>query len=519
MLLDGVDAICEVPEDRWKANAVYDPHPATQGKTVSRHGGFLTEIDLFDPYFFGISPREAIRLDPQQRLLLEVTWDAIENAGIPRSRFVGSRTGVFIGVCTDDYITLERLNPANIDMYVGTGGSRGSTAGRLSFAYGLTGPTMAVDTACSSSLVALHAACNSLQEGDCEMALAGGVNVILHPGTAIAFSQANMLSPDGRCKAFDSRANGFVRSEGAGVVILKPLARAIEAGNPIYAVIRGTASNNDGSSSPFMTPSREGQAALLRHAYERAGVAPQSIQYVEAHGTGTAVGDPVEIGAISDVIAVGRSRDQACIVGSCKTNIGHGEAAAGVAGLIKTVLCLQHKVIPPNLHFLNPNPNIPWEALPLSIPTQVTPWPLTQGPARAGVNSFGISGTNAHVVLEESPAENTQIQDTPQLGAEVLCLSGHTPDVLKVVAASYQKVCGDSNATLHDLCYSAAVRRTHHEHRLAVVGSSREEIREKLESFLVGDSLPGINLGTSSAPANARPVLVFSGSGSHWPGM
>jgi acyl transferase domain-containing protein len=316
MMLEGVDAISEVPPDRWDVEMFYDPRPATPCKIVTRNGGFLEGIDRFDPYFFGISPREAVRMDPQQRLLLEVTWEAMEYAGIPRERFVGSHTGVFVGVCTDDYITLERGDFKNIDIYLGTGGSPGSTAGRLAYTYGLSGPSAAIDTACSSSLVAVHQACTALQQGDCDMALAAGVNVVLHPGTAVAFSQANLLSPDGRCKAFDSRANGFVRSEGAGVVLLKPLAAALRDGDPVYAVVRGTASNNDGCSSPFMTPSRTGQAALLRQAYDRAGIAPSGVQYLEAHGTGTPVGDPVEIGAIADVIAPGRSPGDRCVVGS-----------------------------------------------------------------------------------------------------------------------------------------------------------------------------------------------------------
>ncbi|MGI8509199.1 MAG: SDR family NAD(P)-dependent oxidoreductase [Gemmatimonadaceae bacterium] len=523
MMLDGVDGITEVPASRWDVDALYDPRPATPCKVMTRCGGFLDDIDRFDPYFFGISPREAIRMDPQQRLLLEVTWEAMENAGIPRERFTGSHTGVFMGVCTDDYITLQRGDLRNIDIYMGTGGSRGSTAGRLAFVYGLTGPTAAVDTACSSSLVAVHQACNSLQQGDCDMALAGGVNVVLHPGTAVAFSQANMLSPDGRCKAFDSRANGFVRSEGAGVVLLKPLARALADGDPVYAVIRASASNNDGSSSPFMTPSRTGQAELLRHAYERAGVGPETVQYVEAHGTGTEVGDPVEVGALADVIGAGRGANQPCILGSSKTNIGHTEAAAGVAGLIKAVLCLQNKVIPPSLHFVTPNPNIPWEDLPFRVPTVATPWPGDGMPARAGVNSFGISGTNAHVVLEEAPQqqeprEHTQRSHQP---AEILTLSAHSPEVLESVAASYRyMLCnGEQDSSLRDLCYSAAVRRTHHEYRLGVVSRSREELKQKLDGFLSGEMLPGTVKGAASADSEQQPVFVLSGIGTQWPKM
>ncbi|HET7550229.1 MAG TPA: SDR family NAD(P)-dependent oxidoreductase [Gemmatimonadaceae bacterium] len=538
MMLDGVDGIVEVPANRWDVDMFYDPRPATPCKVVTRCGGFLEEIDRFDPYFFGISPREAIRMDPQQRLLLEVTWEAMENAGLPRERFMGSHTGTFIGVCTDDYITLERGDLANIDIYLGTGGARGSTAGRLAYLYGLSGPTAAVDTACSSSLVAVHQACYSLLQGDCDMALAGGVNVVLHPGTAIAFSQANMLSPDGRCKAFDSRANGFVRSEGAGVVLLKPLGAALEDGDPVYAVIRATASNNDGSSSPFMTPSRSGQAELLRQAYDRAGVPTESVQYVEAHGTGTAVGDPIEMGALSDVLGAGRSIVRPCIVGSSKTNIGHTEAAAGVAGLIKAVLCLHRKTIPPNLHFITPNPNIPWDELPFRVATETMPWPEHDGPARAGVNSFGISGTNAHAVLEEAPprsesrssaARNRRsAEPSPHErcgerdgSAELLLLSAHTAESLEAIAASYRDRTRDaeSEASLRDICYSAAVHRTHHEYRVGFVSRSRAELGEKLDAFLAGEPQPGIVKGEASVGGGMRPIFVFSGIGTQWPGM
>ncbi|MEO7360050.1 MAG: SDR family NAD(P)-dependent oxidoreductase, partial [Gemmatimonadaceae bacterium] len=548
MMLNSVDAISEVPASRWDVDAFYDPRPATPCKIVTRNGGFLEDIDRFDPYFFGISPREAIRLDPQQRLLLEVTWEAMEHAGIPRNQFAGSHTGVFMGVCTDDYITLERGDLRNIDIYLGTGGSRGSTAGRLAFAYGLSGPVAAVDTACSSSLVALHQACNSLRLGDCDMALAGGVNVVLHPGTAVAFSQANLLSPDGRCKAFDSRANGFVRSEGAGVVLLKPLAKAVVDGDPVYAVIRATASNNDGSSSTFMTPSRTGQAELLRVAYERAGVAPNCIQFVEAHGTGTEVGDPIEVGALSDVLASGRAADEVCYLGSAKTNLGHLEAAAGVAGLIKAVLCLHNRVIPPNLHFLTPNPGIPWTELPFRVPTSVTPWPEDGRPARAGVNSFGISGTNAHVVLEEAPSANANAPAATPAASRphVLLLSGHTPETLQAIAASYQIIASlgaGANAamiagsdvvtemgagspastgawdSLADLCYSAACRRSLHEHRLAIVCRSREELAAKLSAYSQGDMLAGVVQGTAVQERAQQPVFVFSGIGTQWPKM
>ncbi len=524
MLLEGVDAITEVPPERWDADSFYDERPATPRKTVSRWGGFIDNIDSFDAYFFGISPREAMSVDPQQRLLLEAAWEAIENAGIPRDQLAGSRTGVFIGVCTDDYGTLGSSNLSNISTYYAPGSARCSTAGRLAFVYGLHGPAVAVDTACSSSLTALHIACGSIQRGDCSMALAGGVNIMLLPNKAIGFSQANMLSPDGHCKAFDASANGFVRGEGAGIVVLKPLARALADGDRVYAVIRATASNNDGAGITYMAPSRSMQGELLLDACQIAGISPDSVQYVEAHGTGTRVGDPVEFGALSDALGKNRSKDQICWVGSCKSNIGHLEAAAGVAGLIKAALSIYHRTIPPNLHYSTPNPAIPWEQIPFRVPTEVIPWPEGQGIARAGVNSFGISGTNVHVLLEESPQQEKQSaasqQTNPAEEAEILALSAHAPEALQAIARSY---CDQSESTgsltLQDLCYSAAVRRTHHAHRLAVLGSSRRELKQNIESWLAGEASEGVLSSSAPVGGEPRPVFLFSGIGTQWPGM
>ncbi len=403
LLREGVDAITEVPPDRWDIDEYYDPRPATPGKMNSRHGGFIEHLELFDPYFFGISPREASRLDPQQRLLLETAWDAMEDAGVPPATLRESNTGVFIGVCSLDYSSLQQMRPRCLDAYVGTGSAR-AVAGRLAHTFGFNGPVIAIDTACSSSMVATHLAVQSLERGECDLAFAGGVSAVLLPTTGIAFCQAGMLSPDGRCMAFDSRANGFVRSEGGGVIVLKRLSRALADNDRIYALIRGTAINNDGAYSPFMAPSVEGQESVLRDAYARAGISPLDVQYVEAHGTGTRAGDPVEMAALNRVLGEGRPRERACRVGSCKTNIGHTEAAAGIAGLIKTAFCLWHRQIPPNLHFLNPTPRIDWDDIPFLVQRELEPWPQGDGPAIAGANSFGISGTNAHVVMTEAPS-------------------------------------------------------------------------------------------------------------------
>jgi acyl transferase domain-containing protein len=377
LLREGVDAITEIPSDRFDVGDVYDPKPGMPGKLNTRWGGFLEGVDEFDPYFFGISSREASAMDPQQRVLLEVAWEAIEDAGLVPEKLDVGRTGVFAGTCNSDYGNLLE-DPADIDIYVAGGNALSVLSGRLSYALGLQGPSMTVDTACSTSLVAVHLACQSLYSGESTVALAGGVNLIFGPEPYIAFSRAQMLAPDGRCKFGDSRADGFVRSEGAGMVVLKRLSSALADGDPIYAVIRGSAVNNDGDSGGLlMTPSRPGQEAVFEEAYRSAGISPGEIQYVEAHGTGTSVGDPVEMQALGAVVGDGRPDDHPCVVGSVKTNIGHTEGAAGVAGLIKAVLALKHRTIPPSLHLQSPNPNIPWQDLPLTVQRELGP----RGPA------------------------------------------------------------------------------------------------------------------------------------------
>jgi len=524
LLCNGVDAITEIPPDRFDINAFYDPRPGAPGKIATRWGGFLDQVDHFDANFFGLAPREASRMDPQQRLLLEVAWEAIEDAGQRPSQLNGSRTGVFIGMCYNDYEDLEFQDHRGIDVYVNAGGARSAASGRLSYALGLEGPSIVIDTACSSSLVAVHLACQSLRHGETSLAIAGAVNLILQPESSIGFSQAKMLAPDGRCKVFDARANGFVRSEGIGVVLLKPLAQAQMDGDSIYAVIRGSAINNDGRSSGFlMTPGSEGQKAVIRTACRNAGVSPGQIQYVEAHGTGTSVGDPVEAQALGEVLSEGRPAGSRCLIGSAKANIGHTEAAAGMAGLIKTALCLKKGVIPPNLHFQAPNPNIPWQELSLSVPVDTTAWPLSSGPALAGVSAFGLSGTNAHVILEEAPRSShssyqTQSSSMPRL----LTLSAHRLESLNKLTESYLEFLRDGERTapaLRDLCYTASVRRDHHGYRLACVGRTAREMAEKLEAYLGGDVSPGVTANTHIPEAQPKLVFVFSGQGSQYLGM
>ena len=408
LLRNGVDAIREVPAQRFNLHDFYDPDPVALGKMVTRWGGFLEDVDQFDAHFFGISPREAARMDPQQRLLLEVAWEALEDAGQVREQLAGTPTGVFIGISNNDYGRIQFNDLDRIDAYAGTGNALSIAANRISYVFDFRGPSIAIDTACSSSLVAVHQACNSLRSGESTLALAGGVNLILSPAITINFTKAGAMAPDGRCKAFDARANGYVRSEGAGVVVLKPLSRALADRDPIYAVIRGSAVNQDGRSNGLMAPNPQAQEAVLREAYLRAAVSPGDVQYVEAHGTGTLLGDPIEAKALGAVLALDRPPERPCLLGSVKTNLGHLEAAAGIAGLIKVALALQHREIPPSLHFEEPNPHIPFDQLPLRVNTTLCPWPAQPDTALlAGVSSFGFGGTNAHVVVQGAPQSDS----------------------------------------------------------------------------------------------------------------
>ena len=411
---------------------------------ITRWGGFLSQpLDAFDARFFGMSPREAARLDPQQRLLLEVTWEALEGAGLVPERLAGSPAAVFVG-CFALESNILQLAPTSrdlLDAHSATGSVMTMVANRLSHLLDLRGPSVAVDTACSSSLVAVHLACQSLWSGESALALAGGVNVMLRPEFTIAESKGGFLSPDGRCKAFDARANGYVRGEGAGIVVLKRLSDALRDGDPIRALIRGTAVNQDGHTNGITVPRAEAQEAVLREAYRRAGVSPSDVRYVEAHGTGTAVGDPTELKALGTVLGPGRPEGERCIVGSVKTNIGHLEAAAGVAGLIKTTLCLERGAIPPNLHFQTPNPNIPFDDLRLRVPTALEPFPDQAGaPVLAGVNSFGFGGTNAHVVLQAPPAPAAPSSAAPAgERPHLLTLSARSPEALRAAAGALRE--------------------------------------------------------------------------------
>ena len=512
-LLDGVDAVREVVPERFPAERLPADKPST------RYAALLDGIDRFDAAFFGISPREAELLDPQQRLLLEVTWEALEHAGQPIERLEGSRTGVFVGMTSVDYQRLLWGDAEHLDSYSATGTMMATAAGRIAFSLGFQGPAMALDTACSSSLVAIHLACQSLRRGESDLCVAGGVNALLgwEPMAILARMQA--LSPDGRCKSFDSRANGYVRGEGCGVLVLKRLSDARRDRDTILALIRGTAINQDGRSTGLTTPNVLAQEALLREAQADAQLTPDDIGYVETHGTGTPLGDPIEFEALRKVLGKPRADGSKCVLGAVKTNLGHLESAAGVAGVIKAVQALRHGEISKNLHFRALNPRMSLEGTSFVIPTETTPFARGDKPRRAGVSSFGMSGTNAHLILEEAPAEEPASRAEAR-SAYALPLSAKTPEALVALARAHaERLAAKDADDLSDLVYTASVRRTHHEHRLAVVGGSRQEIAEALRSHAAGEEPKAVVQGRTSPQGAPRITYVFSGQGSQWAGM
>lgn len=477
------DAITEVPGDRWNPDTYDSTDPALPG--CPRRGGFVPHLWDFDAPFFRMAPREALSLDPQQRLLLEVGWEALEHGAIAPDSLNGSLTGVFVGICSIDYWQqLLNQSPDKIDAYLNTGNTHSVAAGRLSYLLGLTGPSMAVDTACSSSLVSVHLACQSLRNGECNLALAGGVNRILSPEPGINFARARMLSPDGRCRSFDADANGFVRAEGCGIVVLKRLRDAERDGDRIHAVILGSAVNHDGRTSGLTVPNGPAQQALVRQALENSRVQPEQVSYLEAHGTGTALGDPIEVNALGAVFGGDRASGKPLVLGSVKPTIGHLEAASGIAGLLKVVLALKHEQIPPNLHFQNPNPHVPWAELSIQVPTSPVAWPKGSDRRIAGVSAFGFNGTNAHVVLADV------LEETPITKAasewNVLCLSARDETALRQLAERYQSYLQEHSVSLADVCWTAAVGRSHFSHRLAIVAQSLGELSDRLSSYLNG---------------------------------
>ncbi len=527
VLREGRDAVSEVPEDRWDVEEFFDPDPDAPGKVVTRRAGFVDDVTGFDAPFFGLSAREVRSMDPQHRLLLETAWRAVEHSGTAPTALANTNTGVFIGLSTHDYLGMvsDELTYAEIEAYLAIGTSSAAAAGRISYRLGLQGPAVSVDTACSSSLVAIHQACQALRLGECDLALAGGANVLLTPATMITFSHAHMLAPDGRCKTFDAAADGYVRGEGCGVIVVKRLEDAIRDGDRIRAVIRGSAVNQDGASGGLTVPNGVAQRRVIAKALERAGIAPGDVGYLEAHGTGTSLGDPIEVQAAGAVLGDGREASRPLLIGSVKTNIGHLEAAAGIAGVIKVVLSLEHEVLPKHLHFRNPSPHIPWDELAVQVVKEATAWERNGRPRVAGVSSFGFAGTNAHVILEEAPDEIGQVAVAPgpvdQAGDRrfsVLPLSARTPAALVQIAGQYRSwLSAHPEATLADVCLTAGVGRAHFEHRAALVVNSTESARDLLGALADDRPAPGLVRGVSDrAPKTA---WLFTGQGSQYAGM
>ncbi|HXM28168.1 MAG TPA: beta-ketoacyl synthase N-terminal-like domain-containing protein, partial [Chthoniobacterales bacterium] len=530
LLVEGREAVGEIPPDRWNVDRFFDAELGLPGKSIARRGGFLEGIDQFDPQFFGISPREAPYVDPQHRLLLETAWEAIEDAGLVLDLERGTDLGVFVGISHNDYQAIQGTpwEHSGIGPHSPTGCAHSIAANRISYCLNLRGPSVAMDTACSSALTAVHAACEHIRAGRGDVALAGGVTVMITPGGFIGFSRASMLSPEGRCKAFDASADGFVRGEGAGMVLLKRLSQALADGDPIQGVIIGTALNQDGHTNGISLPSAEAQARLVREACIDAGIAPSQIGFVEAHGTGTAVGDPIEAHALAAALCEERSTEAPLLIGSVKTNLGHLETAAGVAGLVKALLVLKHGRIPPSLHFETPNPNIDFAALKLRVPVALEPFPDTGGGKRiAGVNSFGFGGANAHILLEEPSARpQSEHLSTQTEHAWPLVLSARSEKALRSSASRLRdwldersKANGNS-PVLSDLAYTLGARRNHHPYRLTLVAHSLVELVEELNGYL-GDQ-KGSKVRTAFAPRpeqTPRVAFVMSGQGPQWWGM
>ncbi|SEU18851.1 type I polyketide synthase [Stigmatella erecta] len=507
----GTDAVREVPRERWNVDDYYDPDPQAPGKMVTRYGTFLDEVDRFDAPFFEISGREAQSMDPQQRLLLQVGWEALESAGLPPDGLKGRAVGVFVGSCLHDYeILAQRRGLERFDAHSVTGGMSSVLAGRLSHFLGLHGPSLTVDTACSSSLVALHLACQSLRAGESDVALAAGVNLLLAPESMVMLSRLGALSPDGRCKSFDIRANGFARGEGCGVVVLKRLPDALAAEDRIFAVIRGSAVNHDGRSTGLAAPNAQAQKAVITEALGNAGVRPEQVGYIEAHGTGTPLGDPIEVDALKELFA-SRKDGSTCGLGSVKTNLGHLEAAAGIAGIIKVALSLQQEAIPPHLHLTELNPRIQLSGSPFSIPASVQPWKRAGAPRIAGVSSFGLSGTNAHVVMEEAPVREQRPVSAGR-PAHLLTLSAKSSASLRELARRYAALLGaPGGAALGDVARSTHLGRSLLSHRLAVVAEGREEAQEALSAFAEGKPSRTVACGEASASQRPRVAFLFTG--------
>ncbi|WP_078726757.1 phthiocerol type I polyketide synthase PpsB [Mycobacterium tuberculosis] len=516
-LVAGRNAISTVPADRWDAEAFYHPDPLTPGRMTTKWGGFVPDVAGFDAEFFGITPREAAAMDPQQRMLLEVAWEALEHAGIPPDSLGGTRTAVMMGVYFNEYQSMLAASPQNVDAYSGTGNAHSITVGRISYLLGLRGPAVAVDTACSSSLVAVHLACQSLRLRETDLALAGGVSITLRPETQIAISAWGLLSPQGRCAAFDAAADGFVRGEGAGVVVLKRLTDAVRDGDQVLAVVRGSAVNQDGRSNGVTAPNTAAQCDVIADALRSGDVAPDSVNYVEAHGTGTVLGDPIEFEALAATYGHG---GDACALGAVKTNIGHLEAAAGIAGFIKATLAVQRATIPPNLHFSQWNPAIDAASTRFFVPTQNSPWPTAEGPRRAAVSSFGLGGTNAHVIIEQGSELAPVSEGGEDTGVSTLVVTGKTAQRMAATAqvlADWMEGPG-AEVAVADVAHTV----NHHRARQAtfgtVVARDRAQAIAGLRALAAGQHAPGVVNPAEGSPGPGT-VFVYSGRGSQWAGM
>lgn len=517
-LKTSVHSVSEIPGSRWAIDEYYDPDPEAPGKMNTRHGGFIDRVEDFDAAFFSISPREAITMDPQQRILLETAFQAMQDAGLVRERLSGQQVGVFIGVTSNDHsqINLETGDVSNIDTYHITGNTNNAAAGRIAYVMGLRGPCMAIDTACSSSLTAMHQAVRSLQNQECSAAITGGVNLMLSPVTNLALSKTKVLSPSGCCRAFDDGADGMVRGEGCGVVILKRLSNAQKDGDRILAVVRGSAVNQDGPSSGLTVPNGPAHEALMRSALKRAGLQAEDIDYIETHGTGTSLGDPIELKALANVYATARLAQRPLLIGSVKTNIGHLEAGAGIAGFIKLVLSLQQEELPPHLHFQTPTQRFDWKRFPIQVVDKATAWKRGEHPRRCAVSSFGFSGVNAHVIVEEAPLAQPNAS-TPERPVHLLTCSAHTENALRESVGNlldYAKTIDENQWA--DVCYSANVGRGHFSRRLAVCAPTLQEGRAQLQAWLNGE--PN-QVATHCAERAPKIAFLFTGQGAQYARM
>lgn len=511
--------------DRWNLSRVYDPDPMVPGKMYSRHIGMMDRIAEFDADFFGIAPREAEAMDPQQRILLEVSWHALEQAGYTMPQLKNIKGGVYIGIGMQDYSALRGLGgtPETLSPYDGTGNALSVSAGRISYVYGLRGPSMAIETACSSSLVAMHLAIQGLRSGETDLAIAGGVNLVMNPATSVVFSKAMLLSPDGRCRTFDKSANGYVRSDGCGLVVLKRLSDAVANGDRVLAIVRGSAVNQDGRSQGITAPNEKAQEEVIGAALKNAQVSPADIDYIEAHGTGTALGDPIEVNALGTVFSGNHDAQHPLLLGSVKTNIGHCETASGIAGVIKTVLALQHKTLPAQLHFDTPNPYIPWNQLPFEVVSKPRPWDREK--RFAGVSSFGFSGTNAHIVLQSAP-EQRHLEAAPQNSQRLpLTLSARDDAALRTLAANYAAALNNKTGNktgndlkLADVCAASNRNRGQMNHKLTIIDSERENFIAALTDFAAGKQHPLAHTAITGERA-PKIAFVFAGQGPQFIGM